>query len=66
MEESKLEELDAQAESLQKEGQYSEALQVCEEALIIRKNKFGINSTQVRITCKTLCELCNLLSMAYL
>lgn len=66
MDEERLNELDAQAAELQKEGNYSEALEISEEALILRKNKYGINSKQVAKSCKQLCELCNLLSMAYL
>jgi hypothetical protein len=47
MDEDRLAELDQVAQRMQKEGNYIEALEAAEEALIIRKNKYGINSQQV-------------------
>lgn len=47
MDEERLAELDSNAERLQKEGNYIEALEAAEEALILRKNRFGIHSDEV-------------------
>jgi tetratricopeptide (TPR) repeat protein len=61
-----LEDLDQKSQLLQKAGDYVGALEAVEQALIIRKDEFGVDSEQVELTCNRLCELCNLLGMKYL
>ena len=58
--------LDELGKKLQSEKKYIEALEVVEEALLLRKDRYGLNSEQVQATCKQLCEICNLLAMVYL
>ena len=44
--------LDELGKKLQSEKKYIEALEVVEEALLLRKDRYGLNSEQVQATCK--------------
>lgn len=61
-----LEELDRNVSDLKKQGKYTEALELLEQGLTIRKTRFGENSEEVKISYKQLCELCNILATFYM
>lgn len=61
-----LQRLDDKSTQLQQEGRYSEALEVMEKGLVLRQHFFGAESDEVRASCKTVGEMCNLLAMTYL
>ena len=61
-----IEELDKISANLKSEGKYLEALDVVEQALTIRKTKFGEDSEEVKKSYRQLCELCNTLATFYL
>lgn len=61
-----LDELDRNVAELKKQGKYTEALELLEQGLAIRKTRFGENSEEVKISYKQLCELCNILATFYM
>ena len=61
-----IEELDKTAEKLKAEGKFMEALDIVEQGLAIRKEKYGENSEEVKKSHHQLCELCNILATFYL
>jgi tetratricopeptide (TPR) repeat protein len=61
-----IEELDKAVSQLKAEGKYMEALDLVEQGLIIRKEKFGEDSEEVHKSYRQLCELCNILATFYL
>lgn len=61
-----IEELDKIAAEFKAAGKYMEALDIVEQALSMRKSKFGENSEEVKKSYRQLCELCNILATFYL
>jgi tetratricopeptide (TPR) repeat protein len=61
-----LERIDAKCTALQQEGKYTEALENMEKGLVLRQHFFGSDSPEVRESCRTVGEMCNLLAMTYL
>uniref|UniRef100_K3WJ29 MalT-like TPR region domain-containing protein n=1 Tax=Globisporangium ultimum (strain ATCC 200006 / CBS 805.95 / DAOM BR144) TaxID=431595 RepID=K3WJ29_GLOUD len=61
-----LQRLDDKCTLLQQEGKYTEALECMEKGLVLRQHFFGAESDEVRNSCKTIGEMCNLLAMTYL
>lgn len=61
-----LQRLDDKSAQLQQEGRYTEALEIMEKGLVLRQHFFGAESDEVRASCKTVGEMCNLLAMTYL
>ncbi|KAF1317910.1 hypothetical protein FI667_g14365, partial [Globisporangium splendens] len=61
-----LQRLDDKCIRLQQEGKYTEALECMEKGLVLRQHFFGGESDEVRSSCKTVGEMCNLLAMTYL
>ena len=59
-------ELDSIASKLKADGKFMEALEVVEQALVIRKTQFGEESDEVKKSYRQLCELCNILATFYL
>lgn len=61
-----LDELDRIADQFKLEGKYVDALDVVEQALNVRKTRFGDDSSEVKKSYHKLCELCNILATHYL
>nr|CCA21229.1 conserved hypothetical protein [Albugo laibachii Nc14] len=61
-----LQTLDDKSIRLQKTGNYIEALEYMEKALILRQHLFGPKSDEFWIACKTTSEMYNLLAMGHL
>ncbi|CAK4132607.1 unnamed protein product [Aphanomyces euteiches] len=61
-----LQKLDEQCVQYQLQGNYVAALECMERALVLRRHFFGLDSTEVRESCKAVSEMCNLLSMTFL
>lgn len=61
-----LQRLDETCTQLQKQGNYLEALECMERGLVLRQHFFGAESEEVWTACKTVGDMCNLLSMTYL
>lgn len=59
-------ELDKNIEDLKKQKKYTEALEFVEQGLAIRKARFGESSSEVQVSYKQLCELCNILATFYM
>lgn len=58
--------LDEECVHLQRTGDYLQAFDCMERALVLRRHLFGAESPEVRSACKSLAEMCNLLSMSFL
>ncbi|KAF0691707.1 Aste57867_17119 [Aphanomyces stellatus] len=61
-----LQKLDEQCVQYQLQGNYVAALECMERALVLRRHFFGLDSIEVRESCKAVSEMCNLLSMTFL
>jgi tetratricopeptide (TPR) repeat protein len=61
-----LREIDEQSAVLQRQGNYTEALECMEKGLVLRQHFFGSDSDEVWTACRSVGELCNLLAMTYL
>ncbi|TMW61088.1 hypothetical protein Poli38472_014549 [Pythium oligandrum] len=58
--------LDEECVHLQRAGNYLQAFDCMERALVLRRHFFGVDSVEVQHACKALAEMCNLLAMSFL